>query len=193
MLPPTDAELLELLHQDDPRAIRLLFELHYHQLHRVACRIVGNQEVVKDIVQEVYVAFWEGRNRLSITSSIAAYLIKMTTNRSLNHLRNSSKTNTVALETSSAAHATAVMDAHPMEHQELKDALARAINTLPPKCKAVFILSRHEAMNYRTIAYHLDISEKTVEKHMSKALKLLHQAVRMHLNATMLFILPLFQ
>lgn len=185
MLSPIDAELLELLQQNNPQAIRLLFEFHYHQLHRVAYRISGNPEVAKDIVQEVYIALWEGRNRLSITSSLAAYLIKMTTNRSLNYLRDTSKANTVSLETSYAAPATTSPDVRPMEQQELKDALAQAVSRLPPRCKAVFVLSRYEQMSYRAIAGHLGISEKMVEKHISKALKLLHQVLKPHLNVAL--------
>ncbi len=166
----SDQSLLIALQQGDQRAFDDLFRLWYAPLCRYAARVLdSDMDEAEDVVQQTFIKLWEQRETLAVTHSIKAYLYKMVHNRSLNRLRDAQTRrrhaeNSVALGNDAAP---------PSEIPEVQAALQKALNQLPTECRRIFELSRFEELKYREIADQLNLSVKTVETQMGKALRLL--------------------
>jgi RNA polymerase sigma-70 factor (ECF subfamily) len=135
---------------------------------------VKSVDASKDIVQEVIFEMWKKKDTIEFTASIKSYLFRSVHNRSLNFLK--AKSNNL----SDIEDYDIPVD-EPEKNQQLLDAellsekIKNEIDNLPEKCRIVFILSRYEEKSYKEISEMLDISIKTVENHVSKALKLLRK------------------
>lgn len=152
-----------------------LFRQHYKLLCNAANKIINDREAAEDVVQEVFVKLWNKRTELTVIQSLKSYLFRATVNTALNYLE--TRKNIVPLEAVGNIE-TAAGAGDKVHYNELERKLAEAIEQLPPKCKAIFILSRYEGMKYQQIADHLDISVKTVENQMGKALQVLREKLR---------------
>jgi RNA polymerase sigma-70 factor (ECF subfamily) len=155
-----------------------LFKEHYEQLHRYAFTIVKDNDEAKDVVQSVFLNLWEKRESLNITTSGKAYLFRSVYNESLNHLKKQ--------EVLQRHHNISVSETDLSSEQKpfafedellLKQKIDEVLNELPPQCREVFMKSRAEKLKYTEIAAELGIAVKTVEAHMSKALKIIRKIV----------------
>jgi RNA polymerase sigma-70 factor (ECF subfamily) len=162
-------------------SVEQLFKLHYAFVCSVINRYVRDRSRAEDIAQDMFAELWAKRDQLHIHTSATAYLRRMAVSRTLNYLRDSKKHNWEDLETSEgveiefSGHSSEII--HKLEEAELRDRLDKAIQALPEKCRIVFLLNRQEEMSYAEVANHLNISVKTVENQIGKALKLLRQAI----------------
>ena len=133
--------------------------------------LTGRPVSAEDVVQQAFVKLWEQRATLDLRWSVKAYLYKMVHNRCLNRLRDQrvreqyKQYNAEVLGKGS--------EHQPGAEQELRERLLKALATLPPQCRQIFELSRFEELKYREIAEQLNLSVKTVEAQMGKALRLL--------------------
>ncbi|MEM8907954.1 MAG: RNA polymerase sigma-70 factor [Bacteroidota bacterium] len=171
-------ELLERLRSDDRDALQLLFRQFYPTICQVIHRYIKEKTLVEDLAQDLFLKLWEKRKRIQVNSSFKAYLCRMAVNESIDYLRKVKR-----LEQKSAApQAFANLSTPSTEDQylqgELQQRIQQAIHTLPPRCQLIFKLSRYEELTYQEIAQRLDISIKTVENQMGKALKLLRQRLK---------------
>ena len=148
------------------------FEQHYKNAVIQATRIVKDQGTGEDLVQECFIKLWEKRNDIK-TVSLIAYFSKMVKNKCLDYLR-SKKPITIEPE----ADAWPTEDHSAMEYQELVEAVNAGIDGLPERCRQVFVLSRFEELTYKEIAESMEISTKTVENQIRKALKSIKLAVQ---------------
>lgn len=161
-----------------PAEIEDLFKEHYEQLHRYAFTIVKDMDEAKDVVQAVFLNFWDKRATLNITSSPKAYLFRSVYNESLNYLKKQE-----VLQKHHHISATEIpgsQEQKPFAFEDelyLKQKIENVLQELPPQCREVFIKSRAEQKKYSEIAAELGIAVKTVEAHMSKALKLIRKIV----------------
>jgi RNA polymerase sigma-70 factor (ECF subfamily) len=179
----TDNELniLQALQNDDTAAFDGLFRTWYAPLVRYAHPLCQNDtDSAEDLVQQVFLKFWEQRAKLNIQFSIKAYLYRMVYHQALGQIR-SEKTQQRYIE-----HQTYVME--PMSSPapdeagtELQQMYQTALQKLPTQCKQVFELSRFESLKYREIADQLGLSVKTVEAHMGKALRVLRTELQDYL------------
>lgn len=172
----TNNELLELFQQDSRKAIDLLFVRDYEYLCRIAYRVLKDTNRSEDIVQDVFFELWKKRETIKIKTSIKAYLRRAVINKTLNFIRDQK----IRMDDDSSLQfldnkENIQLD---MEASEMQGRIENALNDLPPKCKMVFMLSRYEQLSYQEIADKLEISTKTVENHISKALKRLRIALR---------------
>lgn len=165
-------------------SVEQLFKLHYAFVCNVINRYVHDKARTEDIAQEIFAELWVKRDKLKIHTSVTAYLRRMAITRTLNYLRDTKKHTWQELETSldlestqPSLQPTIIQE---MEEAELKGRLENAIQALPEKCRIVFMLNRMDEMSYAEVAEHLNISVKTVENQIGKALKLLRQAVSQH-------------
>ena len=149
-----------------------LFKTHFVHLCNFAYQFVKDSDSAKDITQKVFINLWESRDKIDPQKSIQSYLFTSVRNRSLNYIRDQKKYRSEILD----------LETHDFEISfeedsialsELKDKVDAALDELPEKCRLVFEMSRYKNMKYKDIAEELDISVKTVEAHMSKALKTL--------------------
>jgi RNA polymerase sigma-70 factor, ECF subfamily len=170
-------ELVERLRAGDQEAFETVFRSHYAALADYAKGLVRSADAAEDVVQEVFVALWTQRERLTTPDNLVAYLYRSVRNRGLNFLRHERlvtlwQTKQAALEPAQSPAADKYT-----ERAEITEAIRAAAATLSPRCREVFELSRSRGLTYPQIAETLGISIKTVETLMSRALK----AVRVRL------------
>jgi RNA polymerase sigma-70 factor (family 1) len=156
----------------------LLFKRYHSVLCNHAMRFIWDKEVVKDIVSDVFFNFWKNQDFDKISVSYRAYLFRAVRNACFNYVsRELNKTVSINdfTENSNSDFTPADQIIH---FDELQHKIETAINSLPPQCRKVFILNRFEEKKYQQIADDLNISIKTVEMHISKALAHLREVLK---------------
>lgn len=158
----------------DNEYFKILYKKYFKVLHAYSFRIVSNNEVAEDIVQEVFLLCWDRRKSIDTTIPMKSYLYTLTRRKSIDFLRKSENNNLPLSEFETHLDQfffeTLVFDDH-IDMQEIERVIRKAVELLPPKCKDVFLLSRDKDMKNKQIAESLNLNIKTVEKHISKALK----------------------
>lgn len=168
-----DQQIASLLVKRDEAAFELVFKTHYKNLYAYAFTILKDEEEAEETVQQVFFKLWERSEQLSIPGSVAAYLYRAVHNESLNFLKHQKVKEGHRLHVAYSMKNKSEQPQGRMIKKELEEKFREALNELPEQCRTVFQLSRFEDMKYRDIAGKLDISVKTVENHMGKALKIL--------------------
>lgn len=161
-----------------------LFREHFEALCYLSNKYIHDFDTSKDIVHEVFVSFWQKFDSLPEDTQYKSYLFTAVRNKSFNHLRDQKK----HLKIAEAETEPSPESENSLENQELAHEIDYALNLLPDRCRQVFELSRFEGLKYAQIAEKMNISIKTVEGQMSKALRLL----RDHLQDFLVLILILF-
>jgi RNA polymerase sigma-70 factor (family 1) len=166
---------LTLLRQTDPAAfMELLFKTFYAPLGAVAYRVVPDRDVVEDLLQDVFLRLWQGLDSLPAIESYRAYLNRMALNAAVRYQQRAQRQ--VAWDDAPPTASPVAPDALAGLHAaETATAVTMALAQLPPQCRVVFELSRYEEMSYQQIAEALEISPKTVENQMGKALRILRR------------------
>jgi RNA polymerase sigma-70 factor (ECF subfamily) len=165
----SERDLQERIRAGDESAFDSVFRTHYAHLVQMAESILRERAVAEEIAQDVMLELWRRRESLELEQTFAAYLIRSTRNRALNHIRHQ------RIAAREAAVAAAESKSFPSAEEEvlgieLQQAVRNAIEALPDKTREVFQLSREQGLRYAEIATVLDISVKTVEKRMGQAL-----------------------
>lgn len=147
-----------------------LFRAHFVQLCNYAVQYISDNEIAKDITQNVFINLWEKRENIDSQKSIQSYLFTSVRNRCFNYIRDNKKyrSKVLDIDTIDLESDITIED---FDLKELEGKIASILNNLPDKCRIVFKMSRFKNMKYKEIAEEMDISVKTVEAHMSKALK----------------------
>lgn len=165
-----------------------LFRVYFVPLSNFAKSYVNDLEAAKGITQEVFVNIWEKRATIDPNKPLKSYLFSSVKNRCLNYIRDHKKFSSQLLDTEIANFETP-FEQDGIEISELQEKIDKAIHNLPEKLKRVFLLSRFEELKYREIAEKLDISQKTVEAQMSKALKILREELKDYIFLLLLLLL----
>ncbi|NVO04140.1 MAG: RNA polymerase sigma-70 factor [Bacteroidetes bacterium] len=161
----------------DKTTFELLFRIEFKGLCLFALKFTKDYETAKEIVQDAFISLWEKRDTIDLSKPVKSYLTTIINNKSLNYLRDNKKFDREILDfeniNSTANHQTS----DKLVASEIEQQIKTAIDELPEKCREVFLLSRYENLKYQEIANQLNISIKTVETQMSKALQ--HMRVRL--------------
>jgi RNA polymerase sigma-70 factor (ECF subfamily) len=153
------------------QALESLFRDHFVGLCKFAMGYVKDDEAAKEIVQDSFVNLWEKRDSIDLSKPVKSYLSTAVRNKCLNYLRDHKKFSTDLLALENLSH-DPVYDQHDsLVESEMSEQITRAIDALPEKCRKIFELSRFRHLKYQQIADELQISVKTVETQMSKALQ----------------------
>lgn len=170
--------LVERLRNKDKTAFELVFNHYYGLLKRYAMRFLDEPEEAEEMVQDVFMKFWEKCEALAPESSIKSYLYRSVHNTCLNYIKH---------QRVKDVYKQYVMEfmERQVDHVDLdttnglvQERILHEIDQLPPRCCEIFKLSRFEGLKYHEIAEHLEISIKTVEVQMGKALKTLREALK---------------
>ncbi len=182
----SEETLMKLICQcDEELAFRELYRRHARLLVHIAIRKTGLKSIAEDLVQETFVKFWLGRNKFDIQKNIQAYLNGMLKNSIINYFHQEQKKRTTTFLDDEE-----VLDNDTSEYLEfnnLHEFYEQSLLKLPQKCREVFILSR-KGYSLKEIAASMDISEKTVEAHISKALKILRVEMKDYIAFAVLFL-----
>ena len=168
----SDLSFIGLITQGNEQAFEKIFTDWFGKLHAYAFSVMRDETIAEEVVQSVFCRIWEKKDRLQINTSIKAYLYGSVYHECMDWLRkekNSKEHRSHVLRTGDRA----VMEsaAARAELDELERRLQQALDELPDQCRAIFQLSRFGELKYREIAGQLDLSVKTVEAQISKALK----------------------
>ena len=182
-----EALMINPLKEGDVSVFEAIFKMYYSRLCNYAVGIIKDADEAEEIVQQTMITIWEKRSKLEITTSLKSYLYRSVHNAALNKIRQSKVRQLYAIEKVYEGEGFAEQASHKVIKSELENQIAAAIEKLPEQCRLVFKLSRFEEMKYAEIASHLDISVKTVENHMGKALKLMRGYLKDFLIAISIF------
>ena len=163
---------LRLIKRDEA-VFEQVFKTHYKNLHAYALTMLKDDDEAEEMVQQVFFKLWERAEHLSFSGSIAAYLYRAVHNESLNFLKHQKVKSAHHMHVAYSMKNKSEQVHGKMMTKELEKKFREALSELPEQCRTVFQMSRFEEMKYKEIADKLEISIKTVENHMGKALKLL--------------------
>ena len=169
----------------DEVALSALFDAYYEKLYLFAEKYIYDSDKAHDIVQDVFLKIWENAERLELTSSIQHYLFVSVRNGCLNYLKSlqiEDRNNRKYVEAYIESQNVDMVD-----NEELLVRIRQVLDELPEKCREVFVLSKIEGLKNREIAERLNISEKTVERHMSIALSKLRDELDWLLQIILFF------
>ena len=161
----------------DKSTFKGLFDDHYRPLCNVAFRISGDLDQAEDIVQDVFLKIWNQQDLLNVDQNIKSYMYTMVRNHALEIIRRQqlgARITDEILYLHTAANSDAIDD-NEIEKYLILDRIYISIRQLPPKCSEVFTLSKVNGLTYVQIAEKMNISVKTVENHMGKALRLMRE------------------
>ncbi|MCK5857431.1 MAG: RNA polymerase sigma-70 factor [Bacteroidales bacterium] len=157
----------------DKLAFNSLFDEFYAELCEFSFRIIGRKELAEEVVADVFANIWIKRDTIEITINLKAYLYKSTKNMTISYIR---KKKVDMLPLDDILPFQESLSGNPEQEILKKEhfaALENMLAIIPNKSRIVFKMHRLDNLKYREIAEVLDISQKTVEKHMGKALKIL--------------------
>lgn len=164
-----DQELMDLLRAGDTLALKFIYQKYWNQLFSSAYHVLQDQQACEDIIQELFISLWNKRNQIEIRISLKSYLfasIRYEVYRQIRH-------GIVREDLFEGIHERLQTPSEygSLEYQELLSQINSIVDKLPEKCKTVYKLSREEQLSHKEIASQLDISPKTVENHLNKALR----------------------
>ena len=167
----------------DEIAFELFFRMYYIRLCAFSNKFLHDPEEAREVVHDVFTALWRGRKEIRPDESLVSYVFKITQNKSINRLRKK-KVESKYIEMYKYIYLdkTEISPDESLIAQELSDSIINIIMKLPPQCKRIFELSRVEGMKYIEIADKLQISVKTVEVQISKALQILRNELKGHMR-----------
>jgi RNA polymerase sigma-70 factor, ECF subfamily len=169
------------------QAFEKLFREHNHALCNLAYNLLRDKDAAKDVVQEVFLKLWKNKNTLVFGEQIKHYLFRATAHTAMNHIRFNKKI--IRMEDHEGLlNVAAASDTHEVSFKELEIRVREAIDRLPAKCKAIYILSRQEGLKYQEIADTLELSVKTVENQMGIALEKLRNDLKPFLSPEFLVV-----
>jgi RNA polymerase sigma-70 factor (family 1) len=161
---------IEGLKKGDRKVFEQIFDTYYGPLCRYCMQRIADQEDAEEIVQDIFVKLWTKRQELKIDLSLRAYLYRTALNKIINYGDHKKIKKTHQEHVLSSGYSIANQTDELLK-QEIQMLAAEAINAMPEKRREVYLLSRHEGLKYGEIAERLDVSVKTVEAHLSKALE----------------------
>ncbi len=189
-----DSNIVRRIRQGNKEVFRYLFEIYYRRLLLYAKSYVGDPDTAKDIVQDLFINLWEKRKNLVITSSLSSYFFRAIHNRCIHFLRHKKvvakykEKHLLKLKEAEIMYNTSVdFTLSGVQFNEIRDILKRTYDSLPAKTREVFRLSREEAKSNQVIANTLNINIKTVEYHITKVLKVFHNALKDYFILSVLF------
>lgn len=163
-----------------------LFNQYYSGLIVYASHFTGNRESAEDLVHDLFIHLWENCGLLE-TENIKAYLFTSIRNRALNYLSHLKIRNEYQEKTLRQGDVTGLLTWEYYVETELRQHIETAINHLSPQTRKIFLMSRFDHKTAAAIASELDLSPRTVEKHIEIALKNLKKELADYLPATLLF------
>ncbi len=176
-----DNTLIRQIQNGDKDAFRTLFMKYFAKLCAFVHTIVRSNEKAEDVVQKVFVKFWEKRKIIQISQTVFGYLLSACKNESFN-LMKTEKTRERYEQIYVKNYKHIIENEAKLNNDKpISEIVNKAIEELPEKCKNIFKLSKQEGLSYQEIATYLSVSEKTVENQIGIALKKLRESLKPHI------------
>ncbi len=168
---------MQIARYGDEQAFSSLFRLLYDRLLRFAVQYVQSHEAGEEIVSDVFVKIWNRRAGLMDVDNLEVYLFVAVKNHSLNYLQQYSSLRITPLDTGLSQLSASADPEKEMEWKEMQVKLDVEINRLPEQCRRIFRLIKEDGFKYKDVAAILNISPRTVETQLFRAIRRLNEAV----------------
>lgn len=194
---PIGPELIRRIRSDDRDAFQALFHVYYPAMHRFARALLGDADDADDAIQDVFLRLWRKRREIGEAGSIRSYLFTGVRNRALDVLRRR-QTASQRFAASPEPDAPDALDplsqrsideipenhsdADPAALAELREAIRRAVDGLPERCRTAFLLCREQDMTYAEAAEVMGVAPATVKAQMGRALAAIRAALHPFLS-----------
>jgi len=170
-------ELFDQIKSGDQKALELLFSIYFPRLNDFARNVVKDDVISQDIVQDVFVKVWEKRSEIE-SINLEAYLFRLVRNRCIDYIKHLKVVNNRMQEIQISSKYEELYridfignEPYVLIEQELKQKIEKTIQSLPDRCREVFIMSRMKGLKNKEIAEELNINIKNVERHLSRAMQ----------------------
>jgi RNA polymerase sigma-70 factor (ECF subfamily) len=178
--------LIERFKSGDQLAFEQIFRFYYPGLVVFASQYVMDEEDAEEIVQDFFVRLWQKKDQVNPTETLKPYLFTSIKNRSLNFLYQKKHKEKLVHKLLETSRTSLLYQSDLYVTSELQEAIRKAIGALSPKCREVFILSRINGLKNEDIANKLNLSKRTVETHVSNALKQLRSDLKDYIGLLVL-------
>lgn len=164
----------------DIQAFEIIFKSHYVKLTIYANKFLNDLNVSEEIVSEALTQVWERRDSIIFSISVTPYLYKMVQNKCMNYIKHQKVENEYVnyMLRNNLLDEIPENDTNPYLEKELAQQIRLAVENLPDKCKLVFEMSRFEFLKNKEIAERLNISQNTVERHITLAFEKLRKSLK---------------
>ncbi|SDP44983.1 RNA polymerase sigma-70 factor, ECF subfamily [Mucilaginibacter sp. OK268] len=175
----SDDKLVALLKQGNEQALKEIFTRYNKLLYSYAYKKLEDQEEAKDLVQDLFIRLWSNRESFVLKTSLPSYLFRAVRNRALDIFAHKKiKSDYVASFQAFIDLPQSTTD-YLVREKDISALIDREIQSLPPKMREIFILSRKENYSHKEIAKKIGISEETVTKQIKRALKILRLRLKL--------------
>ena len=171
-------EIIRRLKKEDKSAVDELFGYYYPRLYHFSKSILKIENDIDDILQEVFVKIWLNRQKIGNAETFNSYIFTITKNEVLNLIRSKLREQTFKDQLFILSVAEEYHSRNPLEFDEIKADIDKIVIGLSEKRQQVFTLSRTEGLSNKEIAQQLNISEKTVEDHITHAIKQIKNSMK---------------
>lgn len=176
-----DVELIERIKNDDNQAFKILITKYKQKVFTIALGFLHDKLQAEDVVQDVFIKFWEKRNEFELNAKFSTWLYRVCANMSINIIRknkfstvfssiksNNSYEKELDFEQQIEDINTKTLDDKNKE-EYIKYALKNAINQLPKRQKMAFVLNKYQNFSYKEIAEIMELSLTSVESLLFRA------------------------
>ena len=166
----------------DRESFNQIFRRYYPPLLRFCVRYVGDTDTAAEIVQDLFVKLWSGREKMNFTTGFEPYMLRSVRNAALTYI-NKERSHAEANERvfGGGSESDENDPSETLQSNNLEATYQQVLASMPEKRREVFLASRFEGLKYNEIAEKLGVSQKTVEAHMSAAIKQLREGLKEYL------------
>lgn len=175
-----EQELLEQLRSGSEAAFTKMYRLYSAPLFKKILRMVYDEDIAKELLQDLFMKIWEGREKIDSSRSFKSYLYAVGINMVYDHFRKTVKTNAMIVKLISTAVEQYTHTEESIIEKETMDIINSAVQKLPPQRKRVFVLCKLEGKTYAEVSKELNISSSTIHDHMVKANSLIRKYLQNH-------------
>ncbi|MFT4567526.1 MAG: RNA polymerase sigma-70 factor (ECF subfamily) [Saprospiraceae bacterium] len=192
ILPSLDSldndDIVKRLASGNESAYKQVFDAYYRPLVISAYQILKNESLSKDAAQEVFLELWKNRARLTTKISLLPYLKRSVMNRALNIIKSRKHHISAGAEPLNILKDNNRRPDENVEDNEFVDHVHKAIESMPDRCRAIFMACKMQGLSHAEIASELGISKKTIENQITKALKIIRSEVVNYRQHTIILI-----
>lgn len=174
----TDSQLLDLVKTGDESAFAEIYERYWTVMYVHVLKMLGDEDDSKDLIQELFTSLWLKGAQIEFSTNLSGYLYISARNKVINMIRQNKIRKDYLSSLAEFGAQTSNTTLEQLNVRDLHTAFEREVQSLPYKMRQIFELSRKQNLSHKEIALRLDISDKTVKKQISNALKI----IRLRLN-----------
>lgn len=167
----TELELLRRVATGDEAAFRHLFYAHKAKLFSFVYDLSRSEEKAEDIVQDVFLKIWQGREKLAGVTHFSAYLLRVAQNHAIDQLRRLARESKFLSSLPTGEMTSSSDPEEALLFKETQKIYQKALDSLPPQQRKIYLLHREKGMKHDEIARELNLSVSTVQNHMFRALE----------------------